>query len=144
MKDQGINKGLVQSFDTSSINTQNVFFGFRKMFRDNLNKLNVKFYDSCCPDASKAMHSSYRAITAATVIVPTDGTIHITAGTFVQPLPIATSINAGQKFTIVNSGTGTITIDPAGTQTINGVLTLTLAAGEKVSIQSTGTNYITI
>lgn len=52
MRDKGLNKGLVQSFDTSSINTQNVFFGFRKMFRDYLNKLNVGFYDSCCPQAA--------------------------------------------------------------------------------------------
>lgn len=53
MKDQGIDKGSVFHFDTSKkprgINKG--IFGFRKMFWDYLNKLNVPFYDPCCVEA---------------------------------------------------------------------------------------------
>jgi hypothetical protein len=55
MKDKGLNKKLVQDFNTSSREhrgQKEAFFGFRKMFWDYLNKLNVAFYDACCEDAS--------------------------------------------------------------------------------------------
>ncbi len=49
MKDKGINKGLVQDFDTSNRRTKFGFYGFRQMFRDYLTKLNVPYVDPCCP-----------------------------------------------------------------------------------------------
>lgn len=52
MKDQGLNKGLVQSFNTSDRRSKGVFYGFRKMFWTYLTKLNVGFYDPCCPEAN--------------------------------------------------------------------------------------------
>ena len=56
MKQQGIDKRLVQTRDTSSRNqrgwTKN-FWDFRKMFWDYLKKLNVTFYDACCPTAAE-------------------------------------------------------------------------------------------
>lgn len=54
MKDEGLNKGLVQHFDTSNRRSKGVFYGFRKMFWKYLTKLNVAFYDPCCDDASVA------------------------------------------------------------------------------------------
>lgn len=52
MKDSGLNKGLVQKFDTNDRREQGAFFGFRKMFWDYLNKLNVAFFDPCCSTAT--------------------------------------------------------------------------------------------
>lgn len=54
MKDKGINSGLVQTFDTSRRpkGQWKAIFGFRKMFWDYLNKLNVPFFDPCCPEAN--------------------------------------------------------------------------------------------
>lgn len=52
MKDKGLDKGLVQDFDTSAKRGKGHYFGFRKMFWDYLNKLEVPFYDICCADAS--------------------------------------------------------------------------------------------
>lgn len=53
MKDYGIDKGLIEYRDDSDRSqrgwSKNGFFGFRKMFRDYLAKLNVSFYDACCP-----------------------------------------------------------------------------------------------
>ena len=52
MKDEGIDKGLVQKFDTSDRMGKGHYYGFRKMFWKYLNKLNVGFYDPCCPESS--------------------------------------------------------------------------------------------
>lgn len=54
MKDKGLDKGLIQERDTSKREQRGWskgFFGFRKMFWDYLNKLNVPFFDVCCEDA---------------------------------------------------------------------------------------------
>jgi hypothetical protein len=52
MRDKGIDKGSIRYFDDSHRNARGLeknFFGFRKMFRDYHVKLNVPFYDACCP-----------------------------------------------------------------------------------------------
>jgi hypothetical protein len=52
MRDKGLDKGLIRYFDDSERTKRGWnqgFFGFRKMFRDYLTKLNVPFYDVCCP-----------------------------------------------------------------------------------------------
>lgn len=55
MRDKGLDKGLIREFNTSERDKKGWskgFFGFRKMFWDYLKKLNVVFYDDCCPDAN--------------------------------------------------------------------------------------------
>jgi hypothetical protein len=52
MRDYGLDKGLIEFRDDTARNQRGWskgFFGFRKMFRDYLTKLNVPFYDPCCP-----------------------------------------------------------------------------------------------
>lgn len=52
MRDYGIDKGLIEFRDDSKRDQRGWgkgFFGFRKMFRDYLTKLNVAFFDACCP-----------------------------------------------------------------------------------------------
>ncbi len=51
MRDFGINKGIVQEFQTSDRRSRGVWYGFRKMFWTYLKKLNVPFSDPCCPEA---------------------------------------------------------------------------------------------
>lgn len=56
MRDYGIDKGLIEFRDDASRTQRGWskgFFGFRKMFRDYLTKLNVPFYDPCCPTTSE-------------------------------------------------------------------------------------------
>lgn len=56
MKDYGLDKGLIKFLDDSERSKRGWskgFWGFRKMFRDYLTKLNVAFYDTCCPAASE-------------------------------------------------------------------------------------------
>jgi len=45
MKDEGLDRGLVQKFETSDRRSKDHFYGFRKMFWKYLNKLNVPFFD---------------------------------------------------------------------------------------------------
>lgn len=55
MRDKGLDKGLIRYFDDSlkaKRGQDKNFFGFRKMYRDYLTKLNVAFYDTCCADAT--------------------------------------------------------------------------------------------
>ena len=52
MRDKGLDLGMIRYFDDSPRayrGQKRNFFGFRKMFRDYLTKLNVPFYDVCCP-----------------------------------------------------------------------------------------------
>ena len=82
-----------------------------------------------------------RTITSATTILVTDKTINISSGTFTQPLITAIG-NAGIEFEFINSGSGIITLDANGTQTINGALTLIVPAESGYKIKSDGTNWI--
>lgn len=52
MRDYGLNKSMVQEFETSNKRAKGAFYGFRKMFWTYLKKLNVPFFDACCEDAS--------------------------------------------------------------------------------------------
>jgi len=54
MKQIGIDKGLIETRDTSSRRQRGWskgFFSFRKMFWDMLTKMNVAFFDPCCEEA---------------------------------------------------------------------------------------------
>jgi hypothetical protein len=85
----------------------------------------------------------YRAITALRTLDATDYTVDCTANSFTVTLPTAVGIT-GRIYQINNSGTGTITVDANGTETINGDLTQTLSQHEQITVQSTGSNWILI
>jgi hypothetical protein len=71
-------------------------------------------------------------------------TINCTGNTFTVNLPTAVGIQ-GTTYTLVNSGTGVITLDANGTETINGSLTIDLST-QYISrtVQSDGANWIVI
>lgn len=57
MRDYGIDKGLIEFRDDSKRDQRGWskgFWSWRRMFRDYLTKLNVAFYDTCCPAATAA------------------------------------------------------------------------------------------
>ena len=78
-----------------------------------------------------------------TIFVNVNETINCTAGTFSVNLPTAVGIQ-GTTYTLVNSGTGTITLDPNGAETINGNTTITLTQYVSRTVQSDGANWIII
>lgn len=79
----------------------------------------------------------------ATTFVNPSETIRCTSGTFAVTLPSANPIQ-GTTFTLVNSGTGVITLTPAAGDLINGVATITLTQYVSRTVQSDGNNWIII
>lgn len=78
-----------------------------------------------------------------TTFVNPNETINCTSGTFAVNLPSANSIQ-GTTFTLVNSGTGVITLTPAVGQFINGSATIDLVQYISRTVQSNGTDWIII
>lgn len=78
MKDFGLDKALVQEFQTSKKGENKHWYGFRKMFWSYLKKLNVPFYDACCPEANGSTEDleffPMRYNASASVIERFDGT----------------------------------------------------------------------
>jgi len=83
--------------------------------------------------------------TAAYTVVSGDlgKIVNCTSGTFTVSLTAAATLGSGFNCWIWNTGTGTITIDPSGAETIDGVSTLTLRQGEGSQIVCNGTNWET-
>jgi hypothetical protein len=82
-------------------------------------------------------------ISGAATLTVTNHIVNCTANTFTIDLPTAVGIS-GQEYIIKNSGSGTITIDPNGTETIDGAASISLGQFDSVTIISTGTNWIII
>lgn len=121
MFDKGIDKGLIREINLSDRDKRgwkNGFFGFRKMFWDYLNKLNVPFYDACCEDAP--------TVTAPVRYNSETGTLQYFNGTAWTNLP----------FNAVN---------PTTTTTTTSTTTTTTAAPSDVRLKSnireTGNSY---
>jgi hypothetical protein len=67
MKDKGIDKGLVQNFETSDKLNKGNKYGFRKMFWEYLKKLNVPFSEQCCEAANVTDEDSNKILPVAYV-----------------------------------------------------------------------------
>lgn len=97
------------------------------------------------PDNSK-LDYRYEARTANTMLVSGDRGkfINITSGTFTQTFDAAASLSAGWYVRIKNSGNGDITLDPSGTQTIDGRTTFIMFPGECRDVFCDGTNLFSV
>jgi len=67
-----------------------------------------------------------------------------TSGTFTVTLTAAATFADGFVFTVVNSGSGTITIDPNSSETIDGATTLALTPGQRCIVGCDGTGFQTL
>lgn len=82
--------------------------------------------------------------TSAYVVDNLDCVVNCTANTFTVTLPTAVGIE-GQYFIIKNSGTGSITVDADGTETIDGLANKLLAIqNESITVVSDGANWIIV
>lgn len=76
-------------------------------------------------------------------LTTSDHIVVATSGTWTATLPTAASI-AGTEYIIKNSGSGIITVDPAGTETIDGSTTIDLAQYDSLTVVSDGTNWVIV
>lgn len=87
--------------------------------------------------------TSIRTVSATTTLDVTDKTLNISSGTFTVNIVTAEG-NEGITFEVINSGTGVVTLDAFGTQTIGGSLTLVVPVKSGYTIKSDGANWIII
>jgi hypothetical protein len=87
--------------------------------------------------------NEYIAVTGAYTITTTDFLVECTSGTFAVTLPSAAAL-VGYSFQVKNSGTGTITVTPDGSETIDGATTKDLVQYDAMKIMSNGTNWIIV
>lgn len=83
----------------------------------------------------------YTSVTTTYAVTANDYFVNCASGTFTVSLPTAVGIT-GKLYVIKNSGTGVITVDPNGSETIDGSTTKTLTQYNTLSIQSNGTNWV--
>lgn len=87
--------------------------------------------------------SSYASKTAAYNVVVSDrGRVIDCSGTWTLALPAVTAVSSGFVVAARNGGSGTITVDADGAETIDGVATLTLLPGVTALLVCTGTGWI--
>jgi hypothetical protein len=84
---------------------------------------------------------TYRAVTSTYTITLEDYLLDC-SGTFTITLPTAVGFTG--EYIIKNTGTGIITVDGNGSQTIDGVTTFALIEDEVITLRSTGTNWLII
>jgi len=82
-------------------------------------------------------------ISVADTFTTPNETLNCTSGTFAVTLPSASGI-IGRTYTLVNSGTGVITLTPVVGQLINGSATIDLVQYVSRTVQSDGTKWIII
>lgn len=70
--------------------------------------------------------------------------VNATTGTWTLTLPAVATAGDGFHFYFVNSGAGTITIDPNGAETIDGVATLGLGENQTCMVTCNGTQWRTV
>jgi len=92
-----------------------------------------------------ALGGQYLLRTTAYSVTSADrGRVIDTTGTWTLSLLAAASAVAGFSVVLRNLGTGTITIDPNGSETVDGVTTLAIGPGRAGIVICTGTAWLTV
>jgi hypothetical protein len=86
---------------------------------------------------------NYTEKTANYTLLDIDDVVNVTSGSPTLLLPSAVASN-GKRYILKNSGAGSVTVDPNGSETINGSSTATIAAGASLEIISNNANWISV
>jgi hypothetical protein len=78
-----------------------------------------------------------------TVVAADKGKVINCSGTWSLALTAAATLGDGFAFSVWNNGSGVITIDPSGSEQIDGATTKTVAAGKLAIVYSDGTKFVT-
>lgn len=87
------------------------------------------------------MNSGLSKSGAYTVIAADRGKVINCTGTFTLSVDAAATLGDGFTFAVLNSGSGTITIDPNASETIDGSTTKAIAAGKMVVVYCDGAKF---
>jgi len=100
----------------------------------------------CGMPAANSPRNAVESRTANTQLAQADfaKTIIITSGTFSQMFAAAAALGDGWWCQYRNTGSGTVTLDPNGAETIDGATTVTLSPGEGCVIACNGTSFFTV
>lgn len=79
-----------------------------------------------------------------TVLTSDRGVVFNCTSTFTLSLTAAATLGDGFTFAVINSGSGTITIDPNSTEQIDGANTKTIEAGSWAIVNCTGSAFISM
>jgi hypothetical protein len=90
-----------------------------------------------------ALGVEYNGYSGTYTITDTDYVVDMTAGTSTVTLPTAVGRD-GRIYIVKNSGTGVITLEGDGTETIDGNLNLTLNQYDSYTVVSDGANWIIV
>ena len=84
------------------------------------------------------------ATTGFTVVAADIGKTFLCSGTFSVAFEAASTLGSSFYCTIINTGSGPITLDPSGTELVNGSATFVLAVGESCQVFCSGTGLWTL
>ncbi len=91
--------------------------------------------------SSSFLNATVIKATNYTIIASDEGKLFNVTGTTIITLLAATTAGAGFVLAIRNSGSGSVTVDGDAAETVNGVATLVLAAGQWAILTCDGTNW---
>ena len=84
------------------------------------------------------------AVVGFTVVAADIGKTFLCSGTFSVAFDAASTLGSSFYCTIINTGSGTITLDPSGTEVINGLTTFVLAVGQSCDVFCDGAKFFTL
>ena len=105
-----------------------------QQYRDYLNRLSA---------LASSTDVKWSTATGNVTLAADDYGVTYNSGSFTVTLPSAVGIS-GRSYVIKNLGTGLITVDPDGSETIDGNLTMILQNGDGMHITSDGSEWVIV
>ena len=84
------------------------------------------------------------ATTGFTVYAAAIGKTFLCSGTFTVAFDAAATLGSSFYCTIINTGSGSVTLDPSGTEVINGLTAFVLASGQSCDVFCDGSKFFTL
>lgn len=119
--------------------------GTYKFILDDSSDVNIDEVDNITGAAANVFGSSVESISTNTNITTSSQNVlyECTSSLTLSLLAVA-SAGEGFAFGVTNTGAGSVTIDPDGAETIDGLPTISVEAGQSLMVVCTGSDWISI